>query len=421
MSQIIWKVGDDAYLKVNFKIEYRDFGYSNLPVYVVNEYTLYGTGDCYDDSNDNPITPSTQLNDSFWEYCVSRYTIYDYSGVEMDKPYVLGDSWLYYSPVIWGANNNERPIWDYSQLSEATVEDGITSIGPDLFKVIMKNKSLFTDDSQPRLGNNIYRYSNYDLAKTVHFDVTIKGRVKSIGQYAFALISESSEVGNTIKFNTGALKKIKNGAFKGCYYTSKIELGNCTLTSLGARAFMDCRHIDDLKINDINCYIPYECFKDCTLLNRFAIDNYINTELCEESFYRCDHIDRIKIGNNASLSNNLPITNVFFVRNGSSTLVNPDQDGNLITILDTTNTDFLDVEAWLEANRNIDYHPHEVWYIADQGRWLAFNPQTVPDNNRVLMKHNGQGINFKYVLPNDPKASNVYTKHNGIWMCLVNN
>lgn len=186
----------------------------------------------------------------------------------------------------------------------------------------------------------------------------------------------------------------------------------------------------------IGPYTYYLC-KNLTQFNSITIDgrqfiNYVNLMTLNYNFYGCNNITVFTMGDDLTISyqgNNKEYETYERMPGGY-------EDHPLINT-----TIYTDNPAVIDFNRNhvgdedlnngFEEYFHRpatlvsihagIWYIAHEGQWLVFNPQEVTDNNCIIMKHKGQYIKYKLVLPSDPKASPVYCKHNNRWMCLAYN
>lgn len=423
MAQIRWKIGENAYMTIITD------GWNSVNV---TDIEFSGSGDCY--SNSDYWGDDTSLKYTLdWWYDCNPLGNYGYGG-DCSGP----SGGLYVEREQGGT---VFKYYDYSRLNKITIPASITTIGAYLLCI---NRHTTTPE---------YPYGNDGAWPDCNFDIEIKGDVTKIGFQAF----DNCTNGN-IKFDSDKITRIDYRAFHGNY--GQIDMGQCTIATLSKSVFAECHNVVNLNIKEITCLINQGTFTSCYKLETFSkfihrneqgidetILNYILVGIYGDPFWCCQSLKVITVGDHATIESDPSVSypTTFFCYIAArdtadpfdpSTLpiwpqywtkweppippavANPNSDGLQTTVLKTNNPTYLAIDLnWQGRGTGVD----GIWYIAHQGQWLAFNPQEVTDDDCVIMKHQGEYLKYKLVLPTDPTASPVYVKHNNRWMCLANN
>lgn len=424
MSKIRWKIGANAYMTINTD------GFNSVKVTSVE---FSGSGDCYSNNDywDDGDREIKYILD-YWEDIQGQPSP-DY----MDS---MGSGFFGGLPYV---ETTEKPyehfeLFDYSDISRITIPSAITSIGACLL--------YWTDP---------YGYGP-GPRNDCTFDIVIKGSVTKVGYNGICNCTSGN-----IVFESDALTRLDKDALSG--NLGQINLGQCIINTLSVNAFAECKNAVNLNIKEITCIIGAGTFSNCYSLKIFStmqvpdgsggyktVNNYILTGMdisklyIGDPFWCCQSLEEITVGDNATIektdeSVSYPSTFFCFIHSRNEYppgevpiwpqywtqwepplppyVSKPDSGGLQTTKLITNNQTYKNID-WEFYGRTLS---DGIWYIAHKGQWLVFNPQEVTDNNCIIMKHNGQYIKYKLVLPSDPKASPVYCKHNNRWMCLAYN
>ena len=142
-------------------------------------------------------------------------------------------------------------------ITEYTIPDGVTAIGPTVFNPC------------PNLTS-----------------VTIPDSVTSIGDYAFGKKLTSATIGNGVT-------SIGDSAFRDCSSLTSVTIPD-SVTTIGDSAFYGCTMLTSITIPDSVTTIGYSAFSDCTSLTNITIGNSITT-IGEWAFADCTSLTGVYI------------------------------------------------------------------------------------------------------------------------------
>ncbi len=139
-----------------------------------------------------------------------------------------------------------------------------------------KDDLYFLSDGTPVAVGCVYSKDGKTLVvapASLPLDLLLKGTTETIGKYAFAGSNASS-----IDAKQSAIKIIEEGAFKGCYLLSKIELPS-SVTAIKQQAFYGCNLLSLVTFDGNHSLEEIgDCaFYDCLKLNLYLKGNKIPT------------------------------------------------------------------------------------------------------------------------------------------------
>lgn len=160
------------------------------------------------------------------------------------------------NPLYWGKEN--KLYLNGELLTEVTIPDGITEIGPAV------------------------------LSSTALEKVIIPDGVTSIGEFAFSSCTSLTDV--TI---ADSVTSIGGYAFQNCSALESITLPN-SITSIGEYAFYICDKLSEITIPDSVTTIGRSAFCQCDALTNATILAGI-TSIPDSAFYGCDKLASVTI------------------------------------------------------------------------------------------------------------------------------
>ena len=179
----------------------------------------------------------------------------------------------YYSPGPWGTGvtqaiieNGVTSIGDFaflwcSNLTSVSIPDSVTSIGRQAFAYCSKLTSIAIPDSVTSIGHSAFFYCS-NLSS-----VTIPDSVTSIGLHAFDGCSSLTSV--TIP---DSVTSISDYAFRSCSGLASVTIPD-GVTSIGNSAFSGCSSLTSVTIPDSVTSIGEDPFAGCSQLTEFVVSN----------------------------------------------------------------------------------------------------------------------------------------------------
>jgi len=171
------------------------------------------------------------------------------------------DDFSYHAPwgISYGEFGHPYGYMDYSSITDAVIENGVTRIGEKAF-FLLKNLA----------------------------SVTIPNSVKSIGSAAFAACESLASI--TIP---GSVDTIGAGAFNFCVNLNTVVISN-GVTAIGKEAFLACTSLKSVTIPGSVATIGEKAFLCCYGLTSVNISNGVTT-IGEEAFYACTSLKSVTI------------------------------------------------------------------------------------------------------------------------------
>lgn len=185
---------------------------------------------------------------------------------------------------------------DCKKLTSITISARVTSIGQDAFF----GCENLTSVTIPKSVTSIGEYAFYNTKLT---SITIPNSVTSIGNCAFAgcenltnIIVDSANTVYDSRNNCNAIiKTATNTLISGC----KNTIIPNTVTSIGERAFLNCKKITSVTIPESVTSIGMMAFYNCTNLTSITIPKSV-TGIGNKAFYGCSSLTNIMIPENVT-------------------------------------------------------------------------------------------------------------------------
>ena len=184
--------------------------------------------------------------------------------------------------VICGTGKMTSGTWDKNSIKSVVIENGITSIGDEVFFSCSSLKSVVMGDNVDSIGNSAFSSCS---ALT---SITIPDSVTSIGDNAFYCCSSLTNVtipnsiisiGDEVFFSCSSLKSviigdnvssIGNSAFSSCSALTSITIPT-SVTSIGSGAFQNCEKLTSITIPNSVTSIGDSAFSGCSSLINVTI------------------------------------------------------------------------------------------------------------------------------------------------------
>lgn len=149
-------------------------------------------------------------------------------------------------------------MFDKSKVKEVVIEDGVTSLANNCFK-------LFTNLKKVTIPSSVTSIGSYAFYRTKIDNIALSSNVKSVGDYAFAY-TNISDVG-TLENVT----KINDGTFIGCKNLKSVKLSD-KLTTVDYYAFTGCKSLTSLNFSDTLKSLRTDAIAGCDNLANITID-----------------------------------------------------------------------------------------------------------------------------------------------------
>lgn len=229
-----------------------------------------------------------------------------------------------YEDYYWRDRNDSANRLNKTSIKHIIVENGITSLGSELFSHFESVESIILPTSLEYIGTGAF--SNcYSLE-----NIEIPNGVKALGNYIFnecerlksislpstlttvpGLIDIDGENVETVILNKG-IKRIGNNAFQNMNNLKNIIIPD-SVSSIGRWAFASCKSLSNITLPDSITAIEEGAFSDCTSLDKIILPNSL-TSLGNDVFENCNieiafpsSLERIpELGMNAVRKVNIP-------------------------------------------------------------------------------------------------------------------
>lgn len=229
-----------------------------------------------------------------------------------------------YEDYYWRDRNDSDNRLNKTSIKHIIVENGITSLGSELFSHFENVESIILPTSLEYIGTGAF--SNcYSLE-----NIEIPNGVKALGSYIFnecerlksislpstlttvpGLIDIDGENVETVILNKG-IERIGNSAFQNMNNLKNIIIPD-SVSSIGQWAFASCNSLSNITLPDSITAIEEGAFSDCTSLDKIILPNNL-TSLGNDVFEYCNAeitfpsgLERIpELGMNATRKVNIP-------------------------------------------------------------------------------------------------------------------
>ena len=229
-----------------------------------------------------------------------------------------------YEDYYWRDRNDSANRLNKTSIKHIIVENGITSLGSELFSHFENVESIILPTSLEYIGTGAF--SNcYSLE-----NIEIPNGVKALGSYIFnecerlksislpstlttvpGLIDIDGENVETVILNKG-IERIGNSAFQNMNNLKNIIIPD-SVSSIGQWAFASCNSLSNITLPDSITAIEEGAFSDCTSLDKIILPNNL-TSLGNDVFEYCNAeitfpsgLERIpELGMNATRKVNIP-------------------------------------------------------------------------------------------------------------------
>ena len=226
------------------------------------------------------------------------------------------------------SESNRSPFTYNKDVKRIIIEDGVTSIGDNVFAACTNLEEITIPDSVTSIGdyalascrnlisisipNNVTYIgkSAFNNCKSLK-EITIPNSLTSIEELAFAdckgfesvIIPDSVTSIGPDAFNgcssltdieiPNSVTSIGIGAFAYCKALTSIEIPD-SVTSIGFAAFNYCSSLETITIPDGVTSIEHETFEDCVNLKSITIPDSV-TSIGYGAFYNCSSLETITI------------------------------------------------------------------------------------------------------------------------------
>lgn len=229
-----------------------------------------------------------------------------------------------YEDYYWRDRNDSDNRLNKTSIKHVIVENGITSLGSELFSHFENVESIILPTSLEYIGTGAF--SNcYSLE-----NIEIPNGVKALGSYIFnecerlksislpstlttvpGLIDIDGENVETVILNKG-IERIGNNAFQNMNNLKNIIIPD-SVSSIGQWAFASCESLSNITLPDSIIAIEEGAFSNCTSLDKIVLPNNL-TSLGNDVFEYCNAeitfpsgLERIpELGMNATRKVNIP-------------------------------------------------------------------------------------------------------------------
>ena len=176
---------------------------------------------------------------------------------------------------------SNRIPWYGQHIKRIIIDDGVTTIGNEAFRLCSSLTSVTIPNSVTTIGNSAFSYCSHLTS------VTIPNSVTTIGNSAFSDCSSltSVTIGNSVT-------TICNDAFRGCSSLTSVTIPN-SVTTIGSEAFSDCTNLQKVNIGNSVKTIGEFAFNKCTNITQISSEAvvpptcesgvffYVNTSKCK--------------------------------------------------------------------------------------------------------------------------------------------
>ena len=203
-----------------------------------------------------------------------------------------------YEDYYWRDRNDSANRLNKTSIKHIIVENGITSLGSELFSHFENVESIILPTSLEYIGTEVF--SNcYSLES-----IEIPNGVKALGSYIFnecerlksislpstltavpGLIDIGGENVETVILNKG-IERIGNNAFQNMNNLKNIIIPD-SVSSIGRWAFASCKSLSNITLPYSITAIEEGAFSDCTSLDKIVLPNKL-TSLGNDVFEYCN-------------------------------------------------------------------------------------------------------------------------------------
>ena len=248
-------------------------------------------------------------------------------------------TWTLDGTVLTISGNGEMGYYNYDSnysspwgtlITKAVIENGVTSIGTNVFRGCTSLKSVNIPDRVTSIGSGDFGVCTSLTSETITdsvtsignwafsgctslTSVTIPDSVTSIGTDAFSntayynnesnwdneflyignyLIKAKENVSGNVEIRQGT-KTIADSAFSGCTSLKSVNIPD-SVTSIGYGVFEDCASLTSVTIPNSVTEIDYGVFRGCTSLTSITIPDGV-TSIGEWAFESCTSLTSITI------------------------------------------------------------------------------------------------------------------------------
>ena len=156
---------------------------------------------------------------------------------------------------------SNRIPWYGQHIKRIIIDDGVTTIGNEAFRLCSSLTSVTIPNSVTTIGNSAF----YNCSALT--SVTIPNSVTTIG----------------------------NHAFFGCSALTSVTIPN-SVTEIGYSTFGDCSALTSVTIPNSVTTIGNHAFYNCSALTSVTIPNSV-TEIGSDAFSKCTNLQKVNIGN----------------------------------------------------------------------------------------------------------------------------
>ena len=186
------------------------------------------------------------------------------------------------TPLSIASGTYSSPIFKSLASTTVILQDGLTSIGSDVFSDCSSLTSIEIPSSVTSIGT--YAFSGCSSLTSIE----IPSSVTSIGTYAFSDCSSltSIEIPSSVT-------SIDTFAFSGCSSLTSIEIPS-SVTSIGNSAFSSCTSLTSIEIPSSVTSIGGSVFRDCSSLTSIKIPSSV-TSIGDDAFSGCSSLTSVTI------------------------------------------------------------------------------------------------------------------------------
>ncbi len=211
-------------------------------------------------------------------------------------------------------------------ITQVVIDDGVTTIKPELFLNFKNLKSVTIPNSVTSIGDSAFErcpsLTSITIPNSVTSigdsafsgctsltSVTIPDSVTSIGKIAFyncpietatiptiAIDAISNKSLKTVTLTSGL--SIGEGAFSGCTNLTSVTIHDSVIR-INDYAFNECTKLASITIPNSVDIIGERAFYNCTSLTSVTIPNSVRS-IGESAFYSCDNLTSVIIGDGVS-------------------------------------------------------------------------------------------------------------------------